>query len=180
MDSFIQINRKRVEDSGKSTKKIAKKRKKYRKYDDQYLDFEFTYASEENVELPQCVVCHKVLVAESMLPNKLIRHLETTHKLLSPPKHCSLLTRSLTVLPNAKNSHTIAEDLILPAAIDMVSVMIGESAAEEIKNIPLSNNTISRRIPDIAEDINEQILKKLSGLFAILRDEASDSNNDVN
>ncbi|XP_023214390.1 uncharacterized protein LOC111617309 [Centruroides sculpturatus] len=79
MDNFIQINRKRVEDSGKSTKETVEKRKKYRKYDDQYLDFGFTYVSKGNVELPQCVVCHKVLAAESMLPNKLKRHLETVH-----------------------------------------------------------------------------------------------------
>lgn len=32
-----------------------------------------------NLELPQCVVCHKGLAAESVLPNKLKWHLETNH-----------------------------------------------------------------------------------------------------
>lgn len=82
-------------------------------------------------------------------------------------------------IAKCKKPHTIAEELILPAAVDMVSVMIGESAAKEIKNIPLSNNTISRRIHDMAEDINEQIVGKLSGLFAIQLDEATDSNDDA-
>ncbi|XP_072389551.1 protein FAM200A-like [Diabrotica undecimpunctata] len=71
-----------------------------------------------------------------------------------------------------KEPHTIAEELILPAAVDMVTVMIGKSAAKDIKNVPLSNNTVSRRIHDMAEDINQQIVGKLSGLFAIQLDEA--------
>lgn len=73
----------------------------------------------------------------------------------------------------------IAEELILPAEVDMVSVMIGESAAKEIKNVPLSNNTISRRIHDMAEDINEQIVEKLSGLFAIQLYKATDNSDDA-
>ena len=35
--------------------------------------------------------------------------------------------------------HTIAEELVLPAALDLVSTMIGESAAEKLKPVPLSN-----------------------------------------
>ncbi|CAK1589768.1 unnamed protein product [Parnassius mnemosyne] len=57
--------------------------------------------------------------------------------------------------------------------------MIGESAAKKIKNVPLSNNTISCRIHDMAEDINEQIVEKLSGLFGIQLDKATDSNDDA-
>jgi len=41
-----------------------------------------------------------------------------------------------------KKPHTIVEYLILPSVIDMISTMIGESAANRLKNIPLSNNTI--------------------------------------
>ncbi|KAL4718376.1 hypothetical protein ACJJTC_018230 [Scirpophaga incertulas] len=79
MDNYIERNRKRNENSGESSKGTVEKRKKYRKYDDQYLDFGFTYITKGNIEHPQCVVCHQVLAAESMLPNKLKRHLETTH-----------------------------------------------------------------------------------------------------
>ncbi|XP_072384351.1 zinc finger BED domain-containing protein 5-like [Diabrotica undecimpunctata] len=61
----------------------------------------------------------------------------------------------------------------------MVIEMIGESAAKETKNLPLSSNTVSRRIHEMAEDINEQIVGKLSGLFAIQLDEATDSNDDA-
>lgn len=207
MDNFIQRNKKRSEDLGESSKEeTLQKRKKYRKYDDQYLDFGFTYITKGNAELPQCVVCNKVLAAESMLPNKLKRHLETTHghlqgkprdffvRKLRELKHQSTALLSIASVPTkallasykvahriakCKKPHTIAEELILPAAVDMVSVMIGQSAAKAIKNVPLSNNTISRRIHDMAEDINEQIVEKLSGLFAIQLDEATDSNDDA-
>ena len=49
---------------------------------------------------------------------------------------------------------TIAEELILFAAIDLVSTMTGDSAVQELKIIPLSNKTICRRIEKIANDIN--------------------------
>ncbi|XP_046975180.1 protein FAM200B-like [Vanessa cardui] len=206
MDKFIEKNRKRNEGSGESSNVTGGKRKKYRKYDDEYLDFGFTCITKEDVELPQCVVCYKVLAAESMLPNKLKRHLELVHsdlqgkpreffvRKLRELKHQSMSLVSRATVPakallasymvahriaKCKKPHTIAEELILPAAVDMVSIMIGESAAKEIKNIPLSNNTISRRIHDMAEDINEQIVRKLSGLFAIQLDEATDSNDDA-
>ena len=54
-----------------------------------------------------------------------------------------------------KTLHTIEEELVLPAALDLVSTMIGESAAQKLKAVPLSNNTISRRIDKILDDIND-------------------------
>ena len=33
----------------------------------------------DDIEKPQCVLCHVVLCAESMKPSKLERHLETQH-----------------------------------------------------------------------------------------------------
>jgi hypothetical protein len=53
-----------------------------------------------------------------------------------------------------KKPHTIAEQLILPAAVDLVNIMIGESAGKLLSKVPLSNNTISRRIQHMAEDLN--------------------------
>jgi len=43
----------------------------------------------------------------------------------------------------------------------MVSTMIGESAVNQFQNILLSNNTISRRIYGISDNINEQLVDKL-------------------
>jgi len=52
------------------------------------------------------------------------------------------------VLLRVKN---FAEKLILPSAIDMVSTMIGEFAANKL---PLSNNSICHRIHGISDNRN--------------------------
>ena len=60
--------------------------------------------------------------------------------------------------------------------------MIGESAAQKLKAVPLSNNTISRRIEKISEDINDQLAaKSRENEFSLQLDEAtiSTSNKDA-
>ena len=78
--------------------------------------------------------------------------------------------------------HTIAEELVLPAAPDLVSTMIGESAAQKLKVVPLSSNTSCRRINKISDDINDQLVAKMRGNeFSLQLDEAttSTSNKDA-
>lgn len=59
-------------------------------------------------------------------------------------------------------SHTIANNLILPAAIDMVNLMIGFEEANELKTIPLSNNTIiSRQTDELVTNVYKQIVQNL-------------------
>jgi hypothetical protein len=83
-------------------------------------------------------------------------------------------------IAKCKKSHRIAEELILPAAVDMVNIMIGESSGKLLSKVSLSNNTISRRIQHIAEDLNDQLIKKLKGKeFGFQLDEATDNNNDA-
>lgn len=43
----------------------------------------------------------------------------------------------------------------------------------------LSDNTISRRIIEMADDVNDQLIEKLKGDFAIQLDEATDMHNDA-
>ncbi|GFV59549.1 putative transposable element [Trichonephila clavipes] len=58
--------------------------------------------------------------------------------------------------------------------------MFGDNFAKELKSIPLSNDTVSRRI-DIAEDVQQLLFGKLyDKLFSIQLDEPIDSNKDVN
>ena len=74
---------------------------------------------------------------------------------------------------------------MLPAALDFVSTMIGESAAQILKAVPLLNNTISSRIDKILDDIileEHQLLAKMREKeFSLQLDEAttSTSNKDA-
>ncbi|GFT04644.1 DUF4371 domain-containing protein [Trichonephila clavipes] len=94
---------------------------KSRKYSQEYLNFGFTITKVNGEEKPLCVICSKILAADSMKPNKLKRHFETLH------------------------------------AIEIVETMFGDNFAKELQSIPLSNYTVSRRIDDIAEDVEQQL-----------------------
>ena len=59
----------------KSSIKGDEPKKKSRKCSDTYLDFGFKFIFQNGEEKPKCVICNKILVSESMLPNKLKRHL---------------------------------------------------------------------------------------------------------
>jgi hypothetical protein len=138
--------------SGKSVKKL-----KNRKCDDSYLDLGFTSTEVDGKERPQCVLSMNVLASECMLPSKLKCHLETTHhsvvsksrdffsrklkdlnqqkgrfyKQASIPSNALLASYKVAHrLVKCKKPHTIAEELIIPAAVDMVNIMIGESAGK--------------------------------------------------
>ncbi|GFT07589.1 SCAN domain-containing protein 3 [Trichonephila clavipes] len=141
-----------------------------------------------------------------MKPNKLKRPLETLHgeyinkpreflesKLKSYDKR-NFLKKTLSVnekalltsykvsykIPRCKKPHTIAEELILPAAIEIVETMFGDNFAKELQSIPLSNDTVSRRINNIAEDVEQQLFSKLRNkLFSIQLDDATDSNKNA-
>lgn len=193
------------EQSGsKKQKKKANKTVQIRKYDNDYLKFGFI----ESNNLPQCVLCSKTLSNSSMAPAKLKRHLEQNHpehkdksldfferKKVELGKQKTFVRNAATVSTSAlkasfaaslriakeKKPHTIGETLILPAAIDMVEIMLGSVAAQKLKTIPLSNDTVSRRISSLAEDIKSQLFDRLRQCshFAIQCDETTDVSNNA-
>ena len=73
-------------------------------------------------------------------------------------------------------AHTIAENLIKPCAKDMVEYMIGEKYVRNIECVPLSNSTISKRISELAEFCEEELIRrvKLSQTFSLQMDESTD------
>ncbi|GFT41415.1 protein FAM200A [Trichonephila clavipes] len=83
-------------------------------------------------------------------------------------------------IARCKKPHTVAEERILPAAIEIVETMFGDNFAKELQSIPLSNDTVSRQIDDILKDVEQQPFGKLRDkLFSIQLDEATDSNKDA-
>ena len=62
--------------------------------------------------------------------------------------------------------HTIAETLILPSCNILVKRMIGVDAEQELRKVPLSKSTISRRIYDMSIKINN--------MSALQSDESTD------
>ena len=77
-------------------------------------------------------------------------------------------------IAKAKKPHNIAEELIKPSCVDMVNLLCGEKAARRIQTIPLSDDTVKRRIDDMAENCEQQLLEDLANSqFAIQLDEST-------
>lgn len=177
-----------------------------RKYDPVYLKSGFSFIEDNKGQKPQCVICSEVLANESMKPSKLKRHLETKHAAFKDKpvdffqrqlqrlrtsqtclkSSCSKQEEALRAsylvahrIAKAKKPHTIAEELILPAATDMVREVLGQSAADRLKTILLSNDTIARRIEDMSVNIKEQTVARVqaSPHFALQMDESTDIAN---
>ncbi|GFW51290.1 protein FAM200A [Trichonephila clavipes] len=72
--------------------------------------------------------------------------------------------------------HTIGESLILPAATKMASIMHGDEYGNELKTIPLSRETVSRRISEMSRNIESEVIKRIqnSSVFALQLDETTD------
>jgi len=79
-------------------------------------------------------------------------------------------------IAKSKKPHNIAESLILPAAIEMCREMCRGVVADKLKMIPVLNDTIHRRISNAANDVKDQLVKRilLARKFAIQLDEPTD------
>ena len=201
MDKFITRGIKRVATTSSDT--CPTKKKAIRQYDESYLAFGFTCISKKNGPQPQCLLCCKTLSNSNLVPSKLKRHLDTAHPLqcTKPVDYFQRLAKekkqqgrkmlAVATVPEqaleasflvslriakAMKPHTIAEELILPAAIDMCRLMIGDSEANRLKTIPLSNDTVMRRISELAKDVEEQLFEhlKVAGKYALQLDESTD------
>ncbi|XP_074980743.1 zinc finger BED domain-containing protein 5-like [Caretta caretta] len=79
----------------------------------------------------------------------------------------------------ASEAHTIAESLIGPCIKDVVHCMLGEKAAKRIDMVPLSNNTLSRRINVMSSNVETTIVHRVknSPYYAIQLDASTDVAN---
>jgi len=180
---------------------------KIRNYDISYLAIGFTYYGDKILQRPQCVLCNEILQNSSMFPAKLRRHFDSKHSEYKD-KPLSFFERKLNSLELRRNiiqstfktnnenalmaslkvsyriarqgkAHTIGEKLIKPCAVDMATLMINEEAGKQIELVPLSDNTVQRRIQDCAANILNELVRRLRlcDKFAIQLDESTDITN---
>jgi len=55
-------------------------------------------------------------------------------------------------IAKCKKPYSIGEELIKPSLIASCDEVLGQSAASKMKDIPLENDRVERRISDMAED----------------------------
>ncbi|KAK2725580.1 hypothetical protein QYM36_000173 [Artemia franciscana] len=183
-------------------KKYDESSVKVRRYLSEYLGLGFSATKSDPVNA-QCVLCGQVLANSSMKPAHMNRHLSTVHpshvgkpieffkrkqeafasNCLEIAKVASVSSKALRALyavsylvAKQKKPHTIAECLILPALVKVSEIKFDTKTATALQSIPVSNNTISRRIEDIASDIVMQVIEqiKLTKMFALQLDESTD------
>ena len=149
-----------------------------------------------------CIICGEKLCNDAMVPSRLKRHFTSKHlhlngknidyfrRLLDEEKNRGVkFTKKVTVservleasfvvshmIAKKMKAHTIGESLLKPAREQMVRIMLGDEAASEIGKVPLSDNTVARRISELSRDIEELTLEKIgSSRFALQADESSD------
>ena len=163
-----------------------------RKYNVDFIKYGFVNGGTEAVPKAQCVECGLMLSNEALKPSKLQRHLETKYPMLvgkpvdyfkrkesglqmqkrsvvslTSNSKCALKASYLVArrVAQTKKAFTIAEELVLPAAVDMCREMIGEAAAKKLLTIPLSNDTVSHRIADMASDIQHQLIERIKSIL---------------
>ena len=154
---------------------MAQSRKKLR-FNDSYVQFGFTVINFGGEEKPQCMLCCIVLASSAIKPSKLERHLVTHHpdfqnkntdffkrradslvrskfdstgyqwkENTAGLKASSEVVRKIAI---AKKPLTIGEQLILPCCQVIVSNVFGESEVQKLKQVSLSNDTVSRKISE--------------------------------
>jgi hypothetical protein len=61
----------------------------------------------------------------------------------------------------AKKPYAIGATLVIGCIKDVCMEMLGEPAAKKVAQVPLSNDTIARRIHDPAHDMEDQLVEQI-------------------
>lgn len=190
---------------------VKKGKKMFRKYCPEYLRYGFTFIGTDEEPIPQCVLCFETLANESMKPSKLQRHISTKHpECLNKPliffqskkkelfstrsnmenvssgrgnKQITMASYQLSLLI-AKNGapHTAGENLILPGAKIISSLLLDEKVGQQIGQISLSNTTVKRRIEEMSVNVKESLISamKESDFYSLQLDESTDIADNAN
>ena len=187
----------------------APSKKKCRQYSTEYLSYGFIPAP-QNETRPMCLICMDVLSNDSMKPCKLKIHLEKKHKgkkdksveyfkklrddfqarktvsqvfnnKVSKMSDGFLASYEISkIIAKAGKPHNIGETVILPAVSAIISSVMKQNASEITNSIPLSNSSVSRRIDEMAEDVEKQLIAHLQvKKFALQLDESTLRDNEA-
>jgi hypothetical protein len=59
-----------------------------------------------------------------------------------------------------KTPHIVVQELVVLSAIEIASIMFDDKIVSQIKGTPCSDNTVQRRIVEMATDVTDQVVKK--------------------
>jgi len=90
------------------------------------------------------------------IEKKIISQASTTDTSLLMASYLISLQIAICIKP-----YSIGEELIKPSLTAACNEVLGQCAASKMKDIPLSNDTVERRISDMAEDKEMQLIEKL-------------------
>lgn len=177
---------------------------KKRLFNEDYIKYGFTVLDKNGTQLPQCVVCHLVLSNDAMRPARLERHLTTNHVALKDKPKDYFVAKLNTfkrmkldstgvfhqdttnvveasyelalLIAKEKKAHTIGETLVKPCMLTAAKIVLGDESRQKLSKISLSDNTVRRRIDDLAANIKSQVIDKVkaSPFFSIQCDETTD------
>ena len=169
----------------------SKQKKKYRQYSVEYLKYGVVSAP-QNQQQPMCLLCEKVFSNEVMKPSRLLEHLTKIHSDKVDKKIAyfqSLREKfqkrktignmfastsqqstdglrasyniSLLIARSGK-PHAIGKELIQPAVREVLHTVVHNSPDQIMKAIPLSDNSVQRRVDEMAENIEETLCNILA------------------
>ena len=176
-------------------------KRRIRHYDPSYLQFGFISSPDELK--PFCLTCHVCLANDSMRPRHLKAHQFSKHPTevgqpieyfsqkkkvyLNQQKSFSLFTHSTDLkcctlasyevsflIAKLKKPHTDAETLIKPSLLACAKHVLGSAAAEKLNKMPLSNDTVKRRIIEISQNLEDQLIRLIKNIpISIQLDEST-------
>ena len=151
-----------------------------------------------------CLLCEKVFSNEAMKPSRLLEHLTKIHSdkvdkniayfqslrekfqkrktignmfASTSQQSTDGLRASYNIsllIARSGKPHAIGEELILPAVREVLHTVVHKSPDQIMKAIPLSDNSVQRRVDEIAENIEETLCNNLAATeFSLQIDEST-------
>ena len=187
---------------------MAESKKKCRQYNIEYINYGFI-PSPTNIHLPMCLICEQVFSNEAMKPSRLKDHLNKIHpdkaskgtayfqalkEQHSKRSISSLFARKVDrsesglvasynislLIAKSGLPFTVGERLVLPAIKEAISTVMERDPAPVLKAIPLSNDSVARRIKEMALDTEQQLCATLrENYFSIQLDETTTADNNA-